>query len=228
VHCKCSGRQKLPLAHFCHLNHVRIHNGRRRHRHPQQDSAPVLFGSLGQDPPRLALNWMAHWLKAGAAPSKTENSKYQKNKHINDFASGFQWYYRWYPHYGPNLANMARNPRHSSNNLWLSPLHPVSGFGKWCHPVVKITKFPISITIYYVILIYRHTYKWLTRRSFRYEYTSPKLIFEEATGFHRTIRGPFLLIFSTHSNGSPSIASKIHAFNKERYEVKKRVIKYLL
>ena len=56
------------------------HNKCRQHRHPQQDSAPVLFRSWGQDPPRLALNWMAHWLKAGAAPSKTENSKYKKKQ----------------------------------------------------------------------------------------------------------------------------------------------------
>ena len=52
---KCSGRHKLPPAHFYHLNRVWIHNGRRQHNHPQQDSAVVLFGSWCHDPPRLAL-----------------------------------------------------------------------------------------------------------------------------------------------------------------------------
>ena len=111
--------------------------------------------------------WRVGWrLVLHQVKQKTVNTTKQTYKLL---CIRFSIHCRGYPHYGPNLANMARNPRHSSNNLWLSPLHMVWGFGKWCHPVVQIIKFFISITIYYVPVIYRHTYKWLTRWSFRYE-----------------------------------------------------------
>ena len=40
--------------------------------------------------------------------------------------------------------------------------------------------------------------------------------------------GNFLFSFHTHSKDCPSVASKIHACNKQSYKVIKRIVKYSL